>query len=363
MLAAPQARGHNPPPMTDAKLQFLAATRERPPVPPAPGTPPCLQVRRPPTCEAQANVGRAPSARRRNRHVLAVLACLASLFGLAGVGGLTGCAQPPVAQGGPAGKAQSAPKPAAEPVAAPAPAAEPAPAPPPAPEPIAQGELREAIRSLQDLLQNGDIQAAAVLARRILATEPGHALVQSYLRQIESDPVELLGRDSYPYTVRPGDSLSSIARDRMRDVNLFFALARYNGIEIPRHLAAGQVIRIPGRAPAPSAIPAAAPAAPAPAAAPAAASAPVPPAAEASAPAPSPAAPPAATSAAANTKKIAALMREARTANARQDPCLAVRQYDAVLAIDAAHAQAQLERQRSLDLIVRLRARGSKLDC
>jgi hypothetical protein len=89
----------------------------------------------------------------------------------------------------------------------------------------------------------------------------------------------------------------------------------------------------------------------------------VPPAAEASAPAPSPAAPLAATSAAANTKKIAALMREARTANARQDPCLAVRQYDAVLAIDAAHAQAQLERQRSLDLIVRLRARGSKLDC
>ena len=56
-------------------------------------------------------------------------------------------------------------------------------------------------------------------------------------------------------------------------------------------------------------------------------------------------------------------MRQARAAFARQDLCESVRQYDQVLAIDTGYAQARSERQRSLDLMDRLRKQGGKLDC
>lgn len=231
-------------------------------------------------------------------------------------------------------------------------------------EPVA--DVQAAVRQLQGLLQDGDAAAGEALARRILATEPGQPMATSLLRQIETDPVQLLGRESHAHVVRPGESLSSIARDRLRDANLFYALARYNGIKVPRQLAAGQTIRVPGRAPAANAP---ATAAPPPAAAPAPApeppSPPPPPAAPppAAAPAPAPAPAPAAAPVADDKARLPALLRQARTLVARQDLCGGVRAYDQVLAIDANHAAARAERQRALDLIERLRRQGSKLDC
>lgn len=213
-----------------------------------------------------------------------------------------------------------------------------------------------AIRQLQGLLEEGDAVAGEALARRILATEPGHPMATSLLRQIETDPVQLLGRESHTHVVRAGESLSSIARDRLRDANLFYALARYNGIKVPRQLAAGQSIRVPGRAPA------AAPAANAPSPAPAAPP-PSPTPAPVPAPEPPPPPPPAAAPAVDDKARLPALLRQARTLVARQDLCGGVRLYDQVLAIDANHAAARAERQRALDLIERLRRQGSKLDC
>jgi LysM domain len=189
----------------------------------------------------------------------------------------------------------------------------------------------------------------------VLAVEPRHPQALNYVRQIETDPVALLGRESYPYSVRPGESLSSIARDRLRDTNLFYALARYNNIKVPRQLAAGQIIRVPGKAPAPApsaAAPAAAPA-PAPVAPPAPATPP---------PAPAPAAP-APPTAAQQQARIATLMREGRGFMARQDLCNAVRSFDKVLEIDGNHGPARSDRQKALDLAERLRRQGSKLDC
>lgn len=261
--------------------------------------------------------------------------------------GLAACAAPP------------APKPPPEPpVAAPAPAPAPEPPPPPAappaPQPLPANEVQPALRAVANHLQDGDTEGADALLRRVLATEPQQALALSYLRQMEGDPHALYGRESYAYTVRPGESLSSIARDRLKDINQFYGLARYNDIKVPRQLAAGQVIRIPGRAPAAGSV------APVPAAAlppPAAASA-VAAAASAVAAAPSPAAAQAQTA-----RRIAALSKQARTAFARQDLCTAVRRWDEVLALDADHAVAKAERQKCLDLMDRLRQQGGKLDC
>lgn len=215
--------------------------------------------------------------------------------------------------------------------------------------------MAEAFRQAQSLLQDGDADGAERLLRRILATDPAQTSAASLLRQIEGDPVQLLGRESYAYVVRPGESLATIARDRLRDANLFYALARYNGIRVPRLLAAGQTIRVPGRAPAApspassaSPPPAAAPApAPAPSPAPAAAAAPAP----AAAPTPAPA------------TQVPELMRAARVAVRQQDLCRGIALYDRVLAIEPGHTDARAERQKAADLAERLRRGGSRLEC
>ena len=218
-------------------------------------------------------------------------------------------------------------------------------------------DLADALRNVRELLQEGDATAAMVWVQRMLAADAGNALALNYQRQVESDPMVMLGRESCAYTVKAGESLSTIARDRLRDSNLFYVLARYNHIKVPKLLAAGQVIRVPGRCAAPAPPPAAA----APAPAPAMSATPAPPATP---PATSPAPPPAAAPAASpGPERITALMREGRTLAARQDLCNAVRAYDKVLEIDPAHGSARTERQRALDLIERLRKQGSKLDC
>jgi outer membrane biosynthesis protein TonB len=267
---------------------------------------------------------------------------------LAGVAWLAGCASKPKPPPPPPAQAPSPPSP-------PPPPPPTAPPPPPAPPPLSASEVPGALRAAQSLLQDGDTEAAQDLVLRVLAAEPGNPQAASYLRQIEGDPVAILGRESYAYTVRPGESLSSIARDRLRDTNLFFVLARYNNIRVPRQLSAGQVIRVPGRAPAVAPPRDPAPPPPTPTPAPAPVPTPPPPAPE-----PPPPPPPSADD---KLRRINDLMRQARGAFARQDLCGSIQLYDRVLELDASHAQARSERQRSVDLNERLRKQGGKVDC
>jgi hypothetical protein len=212
--------------------------------------------------------------------------------------------------------------------------------------------VQPALRTVANSLQDGDTDAAVALLRRILATESQQPLALSYLRQIESDPQALYSRESYAYTVRAGESLSTIARDRMKDTNQFYGLARYNGIKVPKQLSAGQVIRIPGKAP---------PATSSPPPPPAPAQTPAPPHAPAVAAPPPPPSPADIERQTAN--RIAALTKQARTAFARQDLCTAVRRWDEVLALDANHAVAKAERQKCLELMDRLREQGGRVTC
>jgi tetratricopeptide (TPR) repeat protein len=102
-----------------------------------------------------------------------------------------------------------------------------------------------------DLLEAGNEEQAKADLERVLASDPGNKLAQNLLRQITADPVAVLGRESFPYTVRSSDTLSRIAGRFLGDIYSFYILARYNDIKIPRQVAGGQVIRIPGKAPPP----------------------------------------------------------------------------------------------------------------
>jgi tetratricopeptide (TPR) repeat protein len=273
-----------------------------------------------------------PHAQRLARLAAVMAAVLASA-----------CQAPPTA---------TTPAPApAKPVAAPEPAPPPpvaVPAPPPAPEPANPANAQRLVSSAIELLEAGNEEHATIDLQRALQADPNPRLAQSLMRQLTADPMATLGRESFAYRVQPGESLSRIAQRFLGDVHLFYLLARYNDIKVPKQLAGGQLIKIPGRAqpPAPG------------------------PAATVPAPATPPQATPTATPPRTNPADVARAEREkadrernqaiaratraARSAFARQDLDNAIKQWDLVLELDPSNATARLERQRAVELKERL---------
>jgi LysM repeat protein len=199
------------------------------------------------------------------------------------------------------------------------------------------------------MLELGQEEQATVELQRALQIEPNHRLSQSLLRQITVDPVAALGRESFPYRVQPGETLSRISQRFLGDVYQFYLLARYNDLKVPRQLAGGQLLRIPGKAPPPDPAPAtgSAPAVASPAAVPTPSVVPA---------AVSPATPPDPGRAERERRdRITRATRDARAAFARQDLATAIREWDRVLELEPDNATARLERQRAVDLQERLR--------
>jgi tetratricopeptide (TPR) repeat protein len=162
---------------------------------------------------------------------------------------VAGCATPP-----------AAPPPAPAPVApvAPAPeAAAPAP-PPPAPE-LTPAQAKTQAQKLAieavDLLQNGDEAAARATLDKALALDATNELARKLLDQVRADAQKELGPVYFRYTVQRDDSLSKLAQQFLGDRFRFYILAKYNDMANPSRLAAGQVLRIPGKAPPPATSP------------------------------------------------------------------------------------------------------------
>lgn len=278
---------------------------------------------------------------------------------------MAGCATPP-----------PPPPPPPPPVQAPAPLPEPTPAPPPEPvappppvvqapaTPAQQAQAQKLAMAAVEMLEAGNEDQARQEISAALAADPANRLAQSLQRQITVDPQAALGRESFAYTVRPTDTLSRIAGRFLNDIFSFYLLARYNDIKVPRQVAAGQVIRIPGKAPAPVAAP------------------------------PAPAEPSAGQRAmrageqaerggdldralseytraagmdqAGASAKVTEVRRKlvqkhatiARSAMARQDLDGSIRNWDRVLELDPGNETARLERQRALSLQEKLKGLG-----
>src|SRR5262245_24407356 len=155
------------------------------------------------------------------------------------------------------------PKPPEPPPPAPAPAPVAAPPPPPPPPPPAKLSLppdfpqpgtaaaktkaQTLVRQAFELLDQGDEDKAKTAAEQAALLDSENKSAACLLRGIRADPVSTLGRESTSYTIRPGDTLGSIAKRALGDTCEFYILARYNQIRVPRQLAAGQTIRIPGK--------------------------------------------------------------------------------------------------------------------
>lgn len=256
-------------------------------------------------------------------------------------GWMAGCATPPPAEPKPApapAAAPATPPPAAEP---PAPPAEPAPA-----GPVSAQAAQRLALSATEMLEVGHEEQALAEIQRALQADPANRLAQSLLKQIQTDPQVLLGREYFSYRVQPGESLSRIAGRFLNDVHLFYALARYNDIKVPRQLQGGQMIKVPGKAPPPTA-------APAPPAAAVPAPPPPPPPAVAPPPAPAPAPAAAARPPAPSSTEviIAQEYRRGLALMAQQKPAEAIEAFDQVLERDPAHANAKLKRAQALSQV------------
>lgn len=287
-----------------------------------------------------------------------------------------------------------APSPVSPPASAAAPAAggataapEAAPVPAPAPElspAAAKAQAQKLALEAVDQLQNGDELAARATLERAAQLDPGNDLARKLADQIRADAQRELGPVYFRYTVQKDDTLSKLAQQFLGDRFRFYILAKYNDIANPSRLAAGQVIRVPGRAPPPAA--AATPHVdPAPAVV-----------------APPPPEPKPRDDVADALKKVAELERagnleaayfaytdlaqrypasaeagkrrdasratflrqldrEATTAFQRQNLDLAIAKWDRMLEIDPGNRKARLERERALDLKRRLAAKqGAK---
>jgi hypothetical protein len=105
-------------------------------------------------------------------------------------------------------------------------------------------------RQLQDALaalNAGDSVRARPLLIELLTVQPGDMLAQNLLKQIDTDPKLLLGTQNYRYTVKDGDTMSSIAQHFLGDPTMAYALSRYNDLASPLGLTPGQSILIPGK--------------------------------------------------------------------------------------------------------------------
>jgi tetratricopeptide (TPR) repeat protein len=127
----------------------------------------------------------------------------------------------------------------------------PPPPPPPPPKPVVHSpeQARALTRDALEPLQAGDEEKARVMLEQAQLLDPGYELPRRLLQQILSDPQRDYGSQSFAYRVERGDTLATIAQRFLNDKYLFYALAKYNDIKVPKNLAVGQTIRIWGKPP------------------------------------------------------------------------------------------------------------------
>lgn len=113
--------------------------------------------------------------------------------------------------------------------------------------PIATPESE--IDAILQLLDQGEAGAAKKRINAALKRDPMNASVQVLRDSIDRDPKDLLGPTSFAYTARDGDTMSGLAQRFLGNRLKAYQLARYNGIDKPASLAAGQALRIPGEPP------------------------------------------------------------------------------------------------------------------
>lgn len=108
---------------------------------------------------------------------------------------------------------------------------------------------RARLRKAISLLEVGQAGQAKAELEAYLLDQPNSGLARDLITQIDADPQELFGPKFYTYKMKSGESLSIVAKDRLGNAMKFYGLARYNDIENPSEIKAGQIVKVPGSRP------------------------------------------------------------------------------------------------------------------
>jgi len=96
-----------------------------------------------------------------------------------------------------------------------------------------------------EALQVGEEKRAWEALFLSLCKTPDNQVAQRLLRQVEAPPETFFQGEFTEYRVQPGDTLSKVAKQAYGDPFLFYALARFNSMDNPSLLRAGQTLRVP----------------------------------------------------------------------------------------------------------------------
>ena len=111
------------------------------------------------------------------------------------------------------------------------------------------GNLHQDVITATNALHQGRTRDAKIILEYVLNQKPDNHLASKLLKQINTNPVALLGEKYFIHQIKSGESLSKLAKQYLNDQYLFFALARYNNIANPGRIKVGDKIKIPGDEP------------------------------------------------------------------------------------------------------------------
>jgi tetratricopeptide (TPR) repeat protein len=107
---------------------------------------------------------------------------------------------------------------------------------------LSTGErIREALR----LLERGNVGQARAELAAFLEQRPSSSIGKELMAQIDTPVEEYFPAEYVRIDLESGETLSTISKQYLGSVYQFFALARYNNIEVPRNIRVGQEIRVP----------------------------------------------------------------------------------------------------------------------
>lgn len=116
-----------------------------------------------------------------------------------------------------------------------------------APEFVANPALStdERLREAFEQLEVGQPGQARAELEAYLVERPKGKVASDLVRQIDLPADQYYPQNSFDVTLESGESLSTLAQKYLGTAYQFYALAKYNGLDKPKDLKAGQVIRIP----------------------------------------------------------------------------------------------------------------------
>jgi tetratricopeptide (TPR) repeat protein len=112
-------------------------------------------------------------------------------------------------------------------------------------EPAPNLTPRERLLRGLELLEEGDAERARVEVIAYLERVPSSTIAKNLLLQIDTAPEVFYPGAYQEVTLRPGQSLSNVAKVYLDNAYEFYALARYNDISRPRQVVPGQIVKVP----------------------------------------------------------------------------------------------------------------------